>query len=253
MWFAGHDGTTCRILEAVQAPGCSWQQVGLSIDTGMWGDTDAFGVESPSVVTTPGGYLMAYAGSDGADTRLHIASSKDGHEWEALGPFIQREGEDAIGATHPCLVVTRDRWWLFYSGYDGSFDGRRAVILAAVSRSGASWDRIGPILEPDDDAISVTEPCVVISQRHLFMFYVTEVDKSLRIDIATSEDAIEWHRQGTALSPGPETGNTLAVRSPCALRLLDGTLHLWYAARQRGDMEGPYRLWTTEYGEEPEA
>jgi predicted GH43/DUF377 family glycosyl hydrolase len=247
MWYAGHDGTTCRILEAEQRPGLDWQQVGLSIDVGMWGDTDAYGVESPSVVLTPGGYLMAYAGSDGADTRLHMAASRDGHTWEALGPFIQRGEEDAVGASHPCLVVTSNRWWLFYAGYDGSHDGRRAAILAAVSQSGASWDRIGPILEPAEGEVSVTEPWVVVAQRRLFMFYVSDDDANLRINIATSDDAIDWRRQGIALGPGPGPGNEMAVRSPCVLRLLEGTLRLWYAARDLTDTEGSYRLWTSAY------
>jgi hypothetical protein len=116
MWYSGDDGSTCRILEAEQQPGLDWEHLGLSIDAGMWGETDAYGVESPSVVVTPGGYLMAYAGSDGADTRLHMASSHDGHAWEALGPFIQRGEDDAVGASHPCLIVTGSRWWLFYAG-----------------------------------------------------------------------------------------------------------------------------------------
>jgi len=79
MWYSGHDGSTGRVLEAIQQPGQPWRRVGISIDAGLAGETDAYGVESPSVVATPGGYLMAYAGSDGADTRLHMATSPDGH------------------------------------------------------------------------------------------------------------------------------------------------------------------------------
>jgi predicted GH43/DUF377 family glycosyl hydrolase len=249
MWYAGDDGSTCRILEAEQRPGMPWQQAGLSIDAGMWGETDAYGVESPSVVVTPGGYLMAYAGSDGADTRLHMASSADGHIWEALGPFIQRGEEDAVGASHPCLVVTSSRWWLFYAGYDGAHDSRRASILAAVSQSGASWDRIGPILQPADDEIGVTEPWVIIAKRHLVMFYVSEDEKSLRIETALSEDAVDWRRQGAVLSADPDAGESMAMRSPCAIRLLEGKFRLWYAARRLADTEDAYRLWSSDYGE----
>jgi predicted GH43/DUF377 family glycosyl hydrolase len=248
MWYSGDDGSTCRILEAVQQNGLPWQRVGLSIDAGMWGDTDAYGVESPSVVVTPGGYLMAYAGSDGADTRLHMASSADGHRWEALGPFIHRGEQDAVGATHPCLMVTRKRWWLFYSGYDGSNDGRRASILGAVSQSGASWDRVGSVLQPDDGEIGVTEPWVIGAKRHLVMFYVSEDEANLRIDMATSADGVDWRRQGNALRPSPDN---LAVRSPCAMRMLEGKVRLWYAARPVADTDNVYRLWSTDYRDRP--
>src|SRR4029453_12231938 len=114
MWYSGHDGSTGRILEAVQEPGQPWQRLGISLDSGFSGASDSFGVEAPSVVRTPVGFLMAYAGSDGADTRLHMASSDDGHRWEALGMFLQRGELDAIGATHPCLVVTGERWGFYY-------------------------------------------------------------------------------------------------------------------------------------------
>jgi len=53
-----------------------------------------------------------------------------------------------------------------------------------------------------------------------------------------------------ALSPDPGPGK-MAVRSPCAIRLLEGTLRLWYAARDITDTEGTYRLWTTAYIEPP--
>src|ERR1051325_3469 len=157
MWYSGHDGSTSRILEAVQRPGHPWERRGVSIDVGLTGESDAYGVESPSVVFTPRGYLMAYAGSDGAETRLHIAASSDGRLWEPLGTFLQREQADAVGATHPCLVVTSGRSWLFYAGYDGSHNGRRATILAAVSDSGASWDRVGPGLAPGGHEVALLE------------------------------------------------------------------------------------------------
>jgi len=90
MWYSGHDGSTGRILEAAQQPGQPWERVGISIDAGSSGESDAYGVEAPSVVRTPVGFLMAYAGSDGAEIRLHMASSDDGHRWEAQGTFMRR-------------------------------------------------------------------------------------------------------------------------------------------------------------------
>src|SRR6266536_1528600 len=114
--------TTGRILEAVQRPGTGWKRLGVAIDAGFAGDSDLYGVESPSVVHTPGGYLMAYGGFDGETTQLHMATSADGQAWTPQGTIMQRGPQDALGASHPCLGSTEAGWWLFYSGYDGSQD-----------------------------------------------------------------------------------------------------------------------------------
>lgn len=240
MWYSGHDGTTGRILSAVQRPGREWERLGVCIDAGLAGESDGYGVESPCVVRTPGGYLMAYAGSSGAETQLHMAASTDGHHWHAHGTFIQRGEPDAVGATHPCLVVTAERWWLFYAGYDGTANGRRAVTLAAVSANGASWDRVGPVLEPQPHELAVYEPWVVVAQHHFYMFFVSDDDQTTTIEMATSLDGLSWQRQGTTLS-GHDIG-AFGVRSPCALRLRDGTLRLWYAALSATGGEDDYRL-----------
>ena len=246
MWYSGHDGSTGRILEAVQELGQPWRRVGISIDAGSSGDSDAFGVEAPSVVPTPVGFLMAYAGSDGADTRLHMATSVDGHRWHAQGTFMQRGEADAIGATHPCLVVTGERWWLFYSGYDGSDNGRRATIMAAVSPNGASWDRVGPVLEPTRDEVAVFEPWVLVRHRHFTMFYVSEAGARAAIDMATSDDGVTWDRRGTTLVPGDFGDDSGRVRSPSAIHLNDGRLRLWYARHTAGDPADGYRLWSAD-------
>lgn len=161
MWYSGHDGTTGRILAAVQPPGGPWERLGVAIDAGFAGDSDEYGVESPCVVPTPGGYLMTYAGFDGEVTRLHMATSEEGRSWTAQGTIMQRGSDEALGASHPCLVNTEAGWWLFFCGYDGSHHSRRAAILAAVSPTGASWDRVGVVLEPLTGELAVSHPCVI--------------------------------------------------------------------------------------------
>ena len=125
MWYTGSDGTTSRILTAKRAPGGGWEGLGVAIDAGFAGDSDSYGAESPCVVKTPGGYLMVYGGSDGDTSRLHMATSEDSHRWDAQGTIMQRGSEDAGGANHPSLLITSERWWLFYTGYPDSGEGRR--------------------------------------------------------------------------------------------------------------------------------
>jgi predicted GH43/DUF377 family glycosyl hydrolase len=230
MWYSGHDGSTARILAAQQTPGCAWRRLGVAIDAGFAGETDSYGIESPCVVRTVDGYLMAYAGSDGADTRLHMATSVDGWQWKPHGTFLQREAPDAIGATHPCVVVTRNRWWLFYAGYDGRANGRAASILAAVSDNGATWDRLGPVLEPERGELALTEPWVGLVRRRFVMLHAVEDHAGIAIALATSSDGMSWQRRGPIDTP---IGDHADLRSPCMLRLRDGTSRMWYAANTR--------------------
>jgi len=229
LWYTGNDGSTSRVLVAQRAANGSWQRLGVAIEPGLAGETDEFGVEAPSVVHTPGGYLMAYAGSDGANTRLHMASSQDGQHWTPHGAFLQREADDAVGATDPCLVLAK-QWWLFYAGYDGSLDCRRAQILAAVSQDGASWDRVGVVIAPEPNEIAVSEPWLLISFRGYEIFFVTEGETSeTAISIATSSDGLNWSRRGTTI--GRSQVGYVNIHSPCAFRNSDGRLQLWFAAR----------------------
>jgi predicted GH43/DUF377 family glycosyl hydrolase len=242
MWYTGSDGTTSRILQAVQPSGGAWRRLGVAVDAGFAGGSDGYGVESPCVVSTPGGYLMAYAGSDGQVTRLHMATSVDGQRWTAQGTIMQHGAEDRVAATHPCLLTTEQRWWLFFSGYGGWANSRRSVVLAAVSATGASWDRLGPVLEPERGELAVSSACVLEIARTFHMFYVSEDGDRASIALATSTDGASWDRRGTTLAPTGEQPEGRSVDTPCVVRLKDGSLHMWYSALGLGDTGLAYRI-----------
>jgi predicted GH43/DUF377 family glycosyl hydrolase len=242
MWYSGHDGTTGRILAAVRRPGGVWERVGVAIDAGFAGDSDRYGVESPSVVHTLGGYLMAYAGFDGEATRLHMATSDDGLRWTAQGTIMQRGPDEALGASHPCLLNTEAGWWLFYCGYDGSQDSRHAAILAAVSPTGASWDRVGTILEPVAGELAVSHPCVIEIARTFYMFYASDDGGTGSVAMATSADGLSWDRHGIVLPASDDGAEKGGVHSPCVVRLHDGSLRMWYAALAGGDAALAYQI-----------
>src|ERR687887_186881 len=90
MWYTGDDGTTSRIVAAIRPPDGDWTSLGVALSPGAAGETDSYGVESPCVVATPGGYVMAYGGFDGEVTRLHIATSADGRAGGPPRPLMQR-------------------------------------------------------------------------------------------------------------------------------------------------------------------
>jgi len=216
MWYSGNDGTTWRILEAIQPGGGTWERVGVALDAGFAGDSDNYGVESPCVVKTPGGYLMVYAGFDGDVARLHMAMSIDGRQWIPEGTIMQRGREDAAGASDPCVVMTGERWWLFFSGYDGSQDNRRAAILAAISQSGASWDRVGTVLTPDEGELAVSHPCVLDISGTFRMFYASDDGRRVEIALATvgRRSLVGPARHGSS----PVRGGARWAHRPRALR-----------------------------------
>jgi predicted GH43/DUF377 family glycosyl hydrolase len=242
IWYSEHDGMTGRIVAATQRPGEAWERLGVAIDAGFAGDSDGYSVESPCVVHTPGGYLMAYGGFDGEMTRLHMATSGDGRTWTAQGTIMQRGPQDALGASHPCLLTTEAGWWLYFSGYDGTGDSRRAEILAAVSPSGASWDRVGSVLAPLEGERAISHPCVIMIARTFYMFYASDDGQRVSIAMATSADGLSWDRHGTILAATGEGPEGHDVHTPCALRRHDGSLHLWYAGLPAGDTKLGYRI-----------
>jgi predicted GH43/DUF377 family glycosyl hydrolase len=115
MWYSGHDGTTGRILAAVERDDGVWERQGIAIDAGFSGESDLYGVESPSVVRTPAEYVMAYAGFDGQTTRLHMAASNDGLAWTPRGAIVPPDARNALATSHPSLLRTESGWWLFWS------------------------------------------------------------------------------------------------------------------------------------------
>ena len=214
----------------------------MAIDAGSAGDSDSYGAESPCVVKTPGGYLMAYGGFDGEISRLHMATSSDADRWDAHGTIMQRGPEDRGGANHPCLLITGERWWLFYAAYPGSGGGQRSELVAAVSQTGASWDRVGEILVPERGEVAVSHPCVLEVSRTFYTFFASDDGGSIRIELATSSDGLSWDRRGTILEPegwGPDGSN---AHTPCVVRFHDGSVAMWYAGTPVGDEELAYRI-----------
>lgn len=248
MWYTASDGDTSRILLADRLDSSGWSKRGIVIDAGFAGESDAYGVESPCVVKTPGGYLMAYGGSDGELTRLHLATSVDGRTWVAQGTFMQREAEDSGGATDPCLLVTGERWWLFFTGREASDGGSGTAILAAVSQNGASWDRVGAVVQPESGEVAVSHPCVVDVSRGFQMFYASDDGRRTSIVLATSTNGVEWDHRGIVLGPSGTNADASTVHTPCVTKLSGGSRRMWYAGLPHGDDHLAYRIFSARFG-----
>lgn len=117
--------------------------------------------------------------------------------------------------------------------------------MAAISGDGASWDRVGIVLEPQVDELTVNEPWVVLVRRRFYMFYVSADREMSTIQMATSDDGIDWQRRGSVLGRATQPR---IMRSPCVIRLTDRRFRLCYAARPRTQVGvgAGERLWCTE-------
>ena len=63
-----------------------------------------------------------------------------------------------------------------------------------------------------------------------------------RLHMATSTDGVSWDRHGTTLEASGDGLEALRVHTPRALRLRDGSLHLWYSGLAAGDAGLAYRI-----------
>jgi predicted GH43/DUF377 family glycosyl hydrolase len=131
---------------------------------------------------------------------------------------------------------------LFYTGYPISGGGQRSVLVAAVSQTGASWDRVGAILEPEAGEVAVSHPCALEVSRTIYLFYASDVGGPIRIALASSSDGLSWDRRGTVLEPSGQGPDGSSVNTPCVVRLHDGSVGMWYAGIPIGDEELGYRI-----------
>ena len=110
-------------------------------------------------------------------------------------------------------------------------DGHDRIHLASSS-DGTSWAQRGVVLE-DPSANHVNDPSVVEVNGKLFMYYTrAATGVSDEIAVATSVDGIQWHRQGTALKPGPAgSWDSFAVGRPAVI-FEEGRFRMWYDGRK---------------------
>lgn len=172
-------------------------------------DWECAHVFNPGVVYHRGLFHMFYRaqGMDGI-SRIGYAVSNDGIRWNRLrSPILVPETSyEAWGVEDP-RVVELDG--VFYMTYTAFGPPRNRAVLAggavtpmlARSENLISWERIGPIVEGEDNKDHVLFP------RRIGRFYVALHRPRPMIWLAFSEDLVHWPRDKMQPLFGPRKDN----------------------------------------------
>jgi predicted GH43/DUF377 family glycosyl hydrolase len=156
--------------------------------------------------------------------------------WTVLPEPVLRRGQpgewDSVDTLNPSVVRRDDRYYNFYSG----FDGRTWRTGLAVSPDGSTWSKHGPVLSPDPkswegDYIAANGSALVVRGK---FWYWYQAGRPPRIGLAISEDGVNWKRiPKPVLDLGPRGAwDERAVADPYVIHAGD-VYYMFYLGEDR--------------------
>ncbi len=146
VWADVFDGSTRRIAHGSWVGEQLTVDPTVALDVGEAGRFDADGVHDAVVVQTDDGWLMFYAGDEGAITSIGRATSADGVTWTRQKNAVYVPGEDwEIGAAVPgsVQVLEDGSLRLWYSTAAPDTEGSDSRVAALESDDGGlSWSLV---------------------------------------------------------------------------------------------------------------
>ena len=242
----------CAVVSAAPPPG---KAVGIGLYSGEWDSANHF---YPFVMFDGANYKMYYTGSSRHQSNesaweqrmIGLAVSKDGSSWSTEGrmlpvlePHRYMQGDvinpddaaaefDSIYATGPCVIKDGDVYKMWYTGWGGEVEHVGGGVENkinfrigyAVSSDGINWTKHkGHVLDlgtrEKADAKGVGQPFVLKEGKTYRMWYEGFDGRAWRIFYATSENGIEWMKQGVI----PH----IIGRNPVVVKR-NGQYELWY-------------------------
>ncbi|HTY58137.1 MAG TPA: T9SS type A sorting domain-containing protein [Bacteroidota bacterium] len=154
MYYTGQNGNSYAIGLATSTDGKSWQRYAntpiLTPDSASkW---DSLAQAFCSVYYNDTTYYMWYAGGDGINGGIGLATSSDGIHWtHAPGNPVftkSHSGWDSAAVSGPCVVRVGKTFYMFYGGSTDTFTLSKFAIGLATSLDGIHWTRVGtsPVL-----------------------------------------------------------------------------------------------------------
>jgi len=162
------------------------------------------------------------------------SASQTFHWTSHARPVLSRgaPGEwDAVDALNPAVVEAGDRYYNFYSG----FDGKTWHTGLSVSADGITWTRGEKVLSPSgwEGSYIAANGAAVYMNREFLYWYQAGVPP--RIGLARSRDGKNWRKSpGPVLEPGPRgSWDERGVADPYVM-LADGRFYMYYLGQDRG-------------------
>ncbi|MBC7317668.1 glycosidase [Candidatus Bipolaricaulota bacterium] len=174
--------------------------------TSNWECVNVF---NPAVIYHRGLFHMLYR-AQGGDfvSRLGYAVSEDGIHWNRLRQpvFVPEEPREAWGVEDPRIVELEGCFYMTYTAFGPP---RNGAILAggtitpmlARSQNLITWERIGPLVEDQDNKDHVLFP------RKIGGYYVALHRPRPAIWLAFSEDLVHWPKDRFRPLFGPRENN----------------------------------------------
>lgn len=192
LWYTGYDGTTegqKMLGYATSADGIHWQRSPKNpIYKDDW-------VEDMMVLKHKGTYFMF---AEGKADQAHLLSSKDGIQWQRIGPLDVRKtnGQPIEPGPYgtPTAYFENDTWYLFY-------ERRDAGVWLATSKDMQVWTNVHdePVLglgpgEYDSQMIALNQ-IIHYKGRYYAYYHGSGSQEKPRLwspAIASSADLIHW-------------------------------------------------------------
>ncbi|MBI5682792.1 MAG: hypothetical protein HZC45_06475 [Deltaproteobacteria bacterium] len=241
LWYAGFDGRRTRVGLAVstdlsataRAGGNKWirHKENPVLDVAEGSGWDGESVFRGSIMREENLYKMWYSGFNGRRTRIGMASSKDGINWQkALLPVFSPGADwDRLGAGYPFILKEEKTYKMWYTGFNGTI----LQIGYAESIDGTNWKRhSSPVLKPYKDKGQVAYPYVIKDSGKYRMYYVAYGKDAVGIETALSKDGINWERQ----TEKPIITENTEIMSPWVVKDSNG-YKMWYSVYGEGGYE----------------
>lgn len=168
-------------------------------------DWETYNVFNPSVIYHNGLFHMHYR-AQGLDwiSRIGYAVSEDGVTWNRLRKpvLIPKSKREARGVEDPRVTEIDDVFYMAYTAYGKSASGDFDITpMFACSDNLISWERIGPLIEGEDNKDHVLFP------RKINGRYLSLHRRSPNVWIAESDDLKTWSEKHMRSIFGPRKDN----------------------------------------------
>ncbi len=188
---------------------CAQNPILLPEPTSPW---ECYNVFNPAVIYDRSLFHMFYR-AQGLDwvSRIGYAVSRDGIHWNRLRqPILEpHDSTDSRGVEDPRVVKIDGVYYMTYTAYGRIFKGKGEAtfagggILPMIARSTnlITWERIGPIVEGEDNKDHVLFP------RRIKGRFVALHRRRPYIWIAYSDDLHAWREEDMSPIFGPRRNN----------------------------------------------